>query len=61
MTSEDTPIELVPVDQAWIPDWAAAGIAALERLLERHAAFAEYLAAHDHPLDYDDGDGTPAA
>jgi hypothetical protein len=34
------------VDEAWIADWAAEGVAALERYLSRHAAFAAYLRAH---------------
>lgn len=35
--------EPVPVDDLWIADWAHEGLAALERYLEKHAAFAAYL------------------
>ena len=31
------------VDDAWLLEWAAEGIAALERLLAAHAAFDDYL------------------
>lgn len=61
MTSEDTPIEEISVDEAWIADWAAVGIVALERLLGRHAAFAAFLATRPDPLESGDGDGTPDA
>ena len=38
----------VSVDEAWLREWAADGIAALERLLAAHAAFDEYLRSrHD--------------
>lgn len=53
MRHHDTALD---VDDAWIADWAAEGITALERSLARHAAFAEYLAARS-VLDSDDGDG----
>ena len=42
----------VSVDDAWLREWAAAGIAALERLLAAHAAFDEFLRARQ---DEDDG------
>jgi hypothetical protein len=48
------------VDELWIHDWAAEGIAALERHLAKHAAFAAFLAARA-VLDSDHGDGAPAA
>ena len=48
------------VDDAWVADWAAEGIAALERSLANHAAFSEYLASRT-VLDSDDGDGRPSA
>jgi len=41
--SEHTHIAPVPVDELWLADWAAEGIAALERYLAKHAAFATYL------------------
>jgi hypothetical protein len=50
----------ISVDEAWIADWAAEGIASIERWLANHAAFAEYLAART-VLDSDDGDGSPDA
>ena len=34
---------LISVDDAWLREWAAEGIAALERLLAAHAAFDAYL------------------
>jgi hypothetical protein len=59
--SEHTHTPPLPVDDAWQHDWALEGIAALERYLAAHAAFADYLAAHGlpgpHSLDLDDGDG----
>ncbi len=33
----------ISVDDAWLREWAAEGIAALERLLASHVAFDEYL------------------
>jgi hypothetical protein len=42
----------VSVDDAWLREWAAEGIAALERLLATHAAFDEFLRARQ---DEDDG------
>ena len=50
----------ISVDEAWVADWAAEGIAAIERSLANHAAFAEYLASRT-VLDSDDGDGRPDA
>jgi len=61
MSDHTTHTEGLPVDEAWQHDWALEGIAALERYLARHAAFADYLAAQGRlnpdPLDLDDGDG----
>jgi hypothetical protein len=46
--SEHTDISsAAPVDELWLHDWAAEGIAALERYLAKHAAFAAFLAARD--------------
>ena len=42
----------VSVDDAWLREWAAEGIVALERLLAAHAAFDEFLRARQ---DEDDG------
>ncbi|HEY1316626.1 MAG TPA: hypothetical protein VGF10_05375 [Gaiella sp.] len=42
----------VSVDEAWLREWAAEGIAALERLLAAHAAFDEFLSTRQ---DEDDG------
>jgi hypothetical protein len=42
----------VSVDDAWLREWAAEGIAALERLLAAHAAFDEFLRTRQ---DADDG------
>jgi hypothetical protein len=41
--SDHTDITPVPVDELWLDDWAAEGMAALERYLAKHAAFARYL------------------
>ena len=46
---------LLDVDEAWIAEWAAEGIAALECYLAKHAAFAEYLATRT-VVHSDDGD-----
>ena len=43
MNTHDTDLGHLPVDEAWIADWAAEGIAALEQYLAKHAAFAAYL------------------
>ena len=42
------------VDEAWLREWAAEGIAALERLLAAHAAFDDYLRTRH---DQSDGNG----
>ena len=42
----------VSVDDAWLREWAAEGIAALERLLAAHAAFDAFLRTRQ---DEDDG------
>jgi hypothetical protein len=44
------------LDELLLSDWAAEGIAALERYLAKHAAFAAYLTARDG-LDSAHGDG----
>ena len=41
--NQDTDITLLSVDDAWLREWAAEGIAGLERLLAAHAAFDEFL------------------
>ena len=46
--------ELVDVDELWLREWAAEGIAALERYLAKHAAFAAFLRARP---DVDSADG----
>jgi hypothetical protein len=46
---EHTDTTTLSVDEAWLREWAAEGIAALERLLAAHAAFDDYLRTrHDH-------------
>jgi hypothetical protein len=54
MNEHHTHTELLDVDEAWVADWAAEGIAALERYLAKQAAFADYLRARGD-LDCDDG------
>ena len=50
--SERTDTSAISVDEAWLREWAAEGIAALERLLAAHAAFDEFLSTRQ---DEDDG------
>jgi hypothetical protein len=47
MSIHDTTSSATPVDELWLKDWAAEGIAALERYLAKHAAFAAFLVARD--------------
>jgi len=56
MSEHTTPIHELDVDEAWLREWAAEGIAALERYLARHAAFVAYLEARAI-LDSAYGDG----
>lgn len=60
MSEHHTHIAPLDVDVAWVADWAAEGIAALERYLAKQAAFAEYLRARG-VLHSDDGDRRPDA
>jgi hypothetical protein len=46
---------LLDVDEAWVAEWAADGLEAIERYLAKHAAFAEYLATRA-AVHSDDGD-----
>ena len=55
MNTPDTHIQLVDVDEAWLAEWAREGLAAIERYLAKHAAFAEYLNRRT-VLDSVDGD-----
>lgn len=59
MSDHPTHPPALPVDEAWLHDWAAEGIAALERYLARHAAFAAFLSARGL-LDSDYGDSAAA-
>jgi hypothetical protein len=55
--SEHTPhLSVLSVDDLWLRDWAEEGVAAIERYLANHAAFAAFLAARN-VLDSVDGDG----
>jgi len=56
MKDHTTPTHLLDVDEAWLHEWAAEGIAALERYLAKHAAFAAFLQARAR-LDSAHGDG----
>jgi hypothetical protein len=38
-----------PNDELWLSDWAAEGLAAFQRYLAKHAAFAAFLAAREKP------------
>jgi hypothetical protein len=53
-----THLRAEPVDELWLHDWAAEGIAALERYLAKQAAFGAFLAAR---ADLDSGHGDGAA
>ena len=53
--SERTDTTTISVDDLWLREWAAEGIAALERLLAAHAAFDAYLRTRH---DQSDGNGT---
>ena len=53
--SERSDTSAISVDEAWLREWAAEGIAALERLLAAHAAFDAFLRARQ-----DDDDGNCA-
>ena len=56
MTEHTTHLNSVSVDDLWLGDWAAEGIAAIEEYLAKQAAFAAFLRTHDG-LDSNDGDG----
>lgn len=43
MSEHTTPIHELDVDEAWLREWAAEGVAAIEQYLAKHAAFAAYL------------------
>jgi hypothetical protein len=58
MSDHTTHISALPVDDAWLHDWAVEGIAALERYLAKQAAFAAFLAVRGLR---DPGDGNSAA
>jgi hypothetical protein len=47
MTEHTTHLKSVSVDDLWLGDWAAEGIAAIEEYLSKHAAFAAFLSARD--------------
>ncbi len=51
--SEHTDTPPISVDEAWLREWAAEGITALERLLAAHAAFDDFLRTR-HDLDHGD-------
>ena len=45
MNDHDTNRTATPVDELWLGDWAAEGLAALERYLAKQAAFTAFLTA----------------
>ena len=55
MNTPDTHPQLLDVDETWVAEWAAEGLADLERYLAKHAAFAEYLESRA-VIHSDDGD-----
>jgi hypothetical protein len=56
MSDQSIHISALPADEAWLHDWAHEGIAALERYLAKHAAFAAFVARRE--TGSGDGDGT---
>jgi len=56
MSEHTAHLSALPVDELWLLDWVDEGVAALERYLGKHAAFAAFLASRDG-LDSIDGDG----
>jgi hypothetical protein len=60
MSSYDIHPKSLDVDELWLREWAAHGIAAIERSLAKHAAFEEYLRARRDPQSAD-GDRRPDA
>jgi hypothetical protein len=56
MNDHHSHLASLDVDEAWIVEWAADGVLAIERFLAKHAAFADFLRARDD-LDWFDGDG----
>jgi hypothetical protein len=60
MSEHHTHIAELDVDEIWLADWAAEGIAALELHLTKHAAFSEYLRMRGD-VESDDGDRRPDA
>jgi hypothetical protein len=60
MSGYDFQPQSLDVDQLWLCEWAARGIAAIERSLAKHAAFEEYLRTRSD-LQSADGDRRPDA
>ena len=60
MSDHTTAAHHVDVDELWLREWAAQGIAALEQSLANHAAFEEYLRVRAD-LQSNDGDRRPDA
>ena len=56
MSEHTTQLNILSVDELWLGDWAAEGIAALEQYLAKQAAFAAFLATRNG-LDSKHGDG----
>ena len=56
MSENHTDLSVMSVDDVWLRDWVDEGIAAAERYLAKHAAFAAFLSARN-VLDSVDGDG----
>jgi hypothetical protein len=60
MSTHEIQPESIDVDQLWLREWAARGIAAIERSLANHAAFEAYLRSRTD-LQSADGDRRPDA
>ena len=58
--SNDLQLQALDVDELWLREWAARGIAAMEHTLAKYAAFEEYLRNQADP-ESEDGDDRPDA
>ena len=56
MNDQRNQLASLDVDEAWIVEWATAGLRKIEHHLANHAAFGDFLRARDD-LDWCDGDG----
>jgi hypothetical protein len=55
MNRHETHLVSLSVDEAWLVEWAADGVRAIECFLAKHAAFEDFLRSRNG-LDWPDGD-----